>query len=85
MWGVNGPLTSCYLERNKCSSWLGVWGDAGIADGRDGTQQGKSVKRSLGNEPAAAPVLIMGKKKVHGNSDPDQPGKALDFGKSLGK
>ncbi|XP_054570244.1 zinc finger CW-type PWWP domain protein 1 [Eptesicus fuscus] len=51
----------------------------GIADGRDGTQQGKSVKRSLGNEPAAAPVLIMGKKKVHGNSDPDQPGPEKKF------
>ncbi|XP_015420026.1 PREDICTED: zinc finger CW-type PWWP domain protein 1 isoform X1 [Myotis davidii] len=51
----------------------------GIADGRDGTQQGKSVKRSLGNEPAAAPVPIMGRKKVHGNSDPDQPGPEKKF------
>ncbi|XP_036266448.1 zinc finger CW-type PWWP domain protein 1 isoform X1 [Pipistrellus kuhlii] len=51
----------------------------GIADGRDGTQQRKPVKRSLGNEPAAAPIPIMGRKKVHGNSDPDQPGPEKKF------
>lgn len=56
---------------------VGGWGDAGTADGRNGAQQRKLMNRSLGNEPAAAPVPIRGRKEVHGNSDPDQPGKAL--------
>ncbi|KAM7149319.1 zinc finger CW-type PWWP domain protein 1 isoform 6-T16 [Molossus nigricans] len=49
----------------------------GIANGRDGTQQRKSMKRSLGNEPA--PVPIRGRKEVRGNSDPDQPGSKKAF------
>lgn len=55
-------------------------GDTGIANGQDGTPQRKTVKRSLGNESAALPVPIIGR-KGHGNSDPDQPGKAQDLGK----
>ncbi|KAM8779086.1 zinc finger CW-type PWWP domain protein 1 isoform 3-T4 [Rhynchonycteris naso] len=51
----------------------------GIADGRDGTQQRKSMKRSLGNEPVATPIPITGRKEVHGNSDPDQPGPKKKF------
>lgn len=60
-------------------------GDAGIADGRDGTLQRKTMKRSVGNESAATPVLIMGRKEGHRSSDqPDQPGKAQGLGKTTG-
>lgn len=59
-------------------------GDAGIADGRDATLQRKTMKRFLGNESAAAPVLIMGRKEGHRNSEPDQPGKAQGVGKTMG-
>ncbi|XP_058566632.1 zinc finger CW-type PWWP domain protein 1 isoform X8 [Neofelis nebulosa] len=45
----------------------------GIADGRDGILQRKTTKRSLGNESAATPVRIMGRKEGHRNSEPDQP------------
>ncbi|XP_066130484.1 zinc finger CW-type PWWP domain protein 1 isoform X3 [Saccopteryx bilineata] len=51
----------------------------GLADGQDGTQQRKSMKRSLGNEPAATPIPIIGRKEVHENSDPDQPGPKKKF------
>ncbi|XP_039077833.1 zinc finger CW-type PWWP domain protein 1 isoform X2 [Hyaena hyaena] len=51
----------------------------GIADGRDGTLQRKTTKRFLGNESAAAPVLIMGRKEGHRNSEPDQPGSKKKF------
>lgn len=50
----------------------------GIANGQDGTPQRKTVKRSLGNESAALPVPIIGR-KGHGNSDPDQPGPTKKF------
>lgn len=63
---------------------MGFGGDAGIAAGRDGTPQRKPMKRYLVNKPVAAPVPITGRKEVHGNSDPEQPGKALDFGKQWG-
>lgn len=43
------------------------------------------MKRSLVDEPAAALVLITGRKEVHGNSDPDQSGKAVDLVKTVGK
>ncbi|KAF6128256.1 zinc finger CW-type and PWWP domain containing 1 [Phyllostomus discolor] len=45
----------------------------GTADRQDGAQQGKSMNRPLGNEPAAVPVPIKGRKEVHGSSDPDEP------------
>ncbi|XP_077614761.1 zinc finger CW-type PWWP domain protein 1 isoform X2 [Crocuta crocuta] len=51
----------------------------GIADGRDGTLQRKTTKRFLGSESAAAPVLIMGRKEGHRNSEPDQPGSKKKF------
>ncbi|KAM5328387.1 zinc finger CW-type PWWP domain protein 1 isoform 1-T1 [Glossophaga mutica] len=51
----------------------------GTADGRDGAQQRKLMNSSLGNEPAAVPVLIRGRKEVHGNSDPDEPGPKKKF------
>ncbi|XP_047693562.1 zinc finger CW-type PWWP domain protein 1 isoform X4 [Prionailurus viverrinus] len=54
-------------------------GDAGIADGRDGILQRKTTKRSLGNESAATPVRIMGRKEGHRNSEPDQPGPKKKF------
>lgn len=63
----------------------GGWDSAGIANGRDGTQQRKSVKRSLGNEPAAATIPINGRKEVHGNSDPDQSGPEKKFKVSQSK
>ncbi|KAK2492078.1 hypothetical protein MC885_017295, partial [Smutsia gigantea] len=50
----------------------------GIANGQDGTPQMKTVKRSLGNESAAPPVPVTGR-KGHGNSDPDQPGPTKKF------
>uniref|UniRef100_A0A8C8Y329 Zinc finger CW-type and PWWP domain containing 1 n=1 Tax=Panthera leo TaxID=9689 RepID=A0A8C8Y329_PANLE len=56
-----------------------VGGDAGIADGRDGILQRKTTKRSLGNESAATPVRIMGRKEGHRNSEPDQPGPKKKF------
>ena len=56
---------------------MGGGDDTGLADGQDGTLQRKTLKRSLGNESAAPPVLIMGRKEGgHGKSEPDQPGKA---------
>ncbi|XP_072693319.1 zinc finger CW-type PWWP domain protein 1 isoform X7 [Canis lupus baileyi] len=52
----------------------------GLADGQDGTLQRKTLKRSLGNESAAPPVLIMGRKEGgHGKSEPDQPGPKKKF------
>ncbi|XP_042778919.1 zinc finger CW-type PWWP domain protein 1 isoform X2 [Panthera leo] len=51
----------------------------GIADGRDGILQRKTTKRSLGNESAATPVRIMGRKEGHRNSEPDQPGPKKKF------
>ncbi|XP_032447419.1 zinc finger CW-type PWWP domain protein 1 isoform X3 [Lynx canadensis] len=51
----------------------------GIADGRDGILQSKTTKRSLGNESAATPVRIMGRKEGHRNSEPDQPGPKKKF------
>uniref|UniRef100_A0A8C0KLD6 Zinc finger CW-type and PWWP domain containing 1 n=1 Tax=Canis lupus dingo TaxID=286419 RepID=A0A8C0KLD6_CANLU len=40
----------------------------------------KTLKRSLGNESAAPPVLIMGRKEGgHGKSEPDQPGPKKKF------
>ncbi|XP_074184433.1 zinc finger CW-type PWWP domain protein 1 isoform X2 [Rhinolophus sinicus] len=51
----------------------------GIAAGRDGTPQRKPMKRSLVNEPAAAPVPVTGSKEVHGNSHPEQPGAKKKF------
>ncbi|XP_036990817.2 zinc finger CW-type PWWP domain protein 1 [Artibeus jamaicensis] len=51
----------------------------GAADGQDGAQQRKWMNRSLGNEPAAVPVPIRGRKEVHGNSDPDEPGPKKKF------
>ncbi|XP_054445282.1 zinc finger CW-type PWWP domain protein 1 [Pteronotus mesoamericanus] len=50
-----------------------------IADRRDGAQQRKSMNGSLGDEPAASPVPIKGRKEVHRNSDPDQPGPKKKF------
>nr|XP_031288436.1 zinc finger CW-type PWWP domain protein 1 isoform X2 [Camelus dromedarius] len=47
----------------------------GAANGQDGTPQRKTVKRSLGSEPAAPPVPMMERKEGHGNSEPQQPGK----------
>ncbi|KAK2492263.1 hypothetical protein MC885_015702, partial [Smutsia gigantea] len=43
----------------------------GRANGQDGTPQRKTVQRSPGDESAAPPVPITGR-KGHGNSDPDQ-------------
>uniref|UniRef100_A0A8C0I0F8 Zinc finger CW-type and PWWP domain containing 1 n=1 Tax=Balaenoptera musculus TaxID=9771 RepID=A0A8C0I0F8_BALMU len=57
----------------------GVGGDAGGAHGRDGTPQRKTMKRSLGNESAPPPLPIMGGKKGHGNSEPEQPGPKKKF------
>uniref|UniRef100_A0A671DVK9 Zinc finger CW-type and PWWP domain containing 1 n=1 Tax=Rhinolophus ferrumequinum TaxID=59479 RepID=A0A671DVK9_RHIFE len=57
----------------------GFGGDAGIAAGRDGTPQRKPMKRYLVNKPVAAPVPITGRKEVHGNSDPEQPGAKKKF------
>ncbi|KAF6128251.1 zinc finger CW-type and PWWP domain containing 1 [Phyllostomus discolor] len=51
----------------------------GTADRQDGAQQGKSMNRPLGNEPAAVPVPIKGRKEVHGSSDPDEPGLKKKF------
>uniref|UniRef100_A0AC11DQE0 Zinc finger CW-type and PWWP domain containing 1 n=1 Tax=Ovis aries TaxID=9940 RepID=A0AC11DQE0_SHEEP len=51
---------------------LGVGSDAG-ADERDGTLKRRTTKRTLLNEPAPPPVPIMGRKKGHGNSGPEQP------------
>ncbi|KAF6357742.1 zinc finger CW-type and PWWP domain containing 1 [Rhinolophus ferrumequinum] len=51
----------------------------GIAAGRDGTPQRKPMKRYLVNKPVAAPVPITGRKEVHGNSDPEQPGAKKKF------
>nr|XP_055197170.1 zinc finger CW-type PWWP domain protein 1 [Nyctereutes procyonoides] len=52
----------------------------GLADGQDGTLQRKTLKRSLGNESAAPPVLIMGRREGgHGKSEPDQPGPKKKF------
>ncbi|XP_073648046.1 zinc finger CW-type PWWP domain protein 1 isoform X9 [Tursiops truncatus] len=51
----------------------------GGAHGRDGTPQRKTMKRSLGNESAAPSLPIMGKKKGHGNSEPEQPGPKKKF------
>ncbi|KAM8950540.1 zinc finger CW-type PWWP domain protein 1 isoform 4-T6 [Lycaon pictus] len=52
----------------------------GLTDGQDGTLQRKTLKRSLGNESAAPPVLIMGRKEGgHGKSEPDQPGPKKKF------
>ncbi|XP_036910837.1 zinc finger CW-type PWWP domain protein 1 [Sturnira hondurensis] len=51
----------------------------GTADGRDGAQQRKLMNRSLGNEPAAVPVPVRGRKEVHRNSDPDEPGPKKKF------
>lgn len=64
---------------------MGFGGDAGIAAGRDGTPQRKTMKRSLVNAPAAAPIPITGRKEVLENSDPDQAGKVLDLGKTMEK
>ncbi|XP_029078155.1 zinc finger CW-type PWWP domain protein 1 isoform X1 [Monodon monoceros] len=51
----------------------------GGAHGRDGTLQRKTMKRSLGNESAAPSLPIMGRKKGHGNSEPEQPGPKKKF------
>ncbi|XP_060141218.1 zinc finger CW-type PWWP domain protein 1 isoform X2 [Globicephala melas] len=51
----------------------------GGAHGRDGTPQRKTMKRSLGNESAAPSLPIMGRKKGHGNSEPEQPGPKKKF------
>ncbi|XP_057604542.1 zinc finger CW-type PWWP domain protein 1 isoform X2 [Hippopotamus amphibius kiboko] len=51
----------------------------GGADGREGTPQRKTMKRSLGNESATPPVPITGRKKGHGNSEPEQPGLKKKF------
>ncbi|XP_066868650.1 zinc finger CW-type PWWP domain protein 1 isoform X3 [Kogia breviceps] len=51
----------------------------GGARGRDGTPQRKTMKRSLGNESAAPPLPIMGRKKGHGNSEPEQLGPKKKF------
>ncbi|XP_059011508.1 zinc finger CW-type PWWP domain protein 1 [Mustela lutreola] len=51
----------------------------GLANGRDGTLQKKTMKRSLGNESAAPPVSIIGRKEGHGKSEPDQPGLKKKF------
>lgn len=72
-------------EVNHRPSWLGGGGDAGVANGGDATLQRKRVKRSRGNEAAAPPVPLMRRKEGPGNSDPEQPGKAQDLGKTVGK
>ncbi|XP_064334734.1 zinc finger CW-type PWWP domain protein 1 isoform X2 [Camelus dromedarius] len=51
----------------------------GAANGQDGTPQRKTVKRSLGSEPAAPPVPMMERKEGHGNSEPQQPGPKKKF------
>ncbi|XP_026981758.1 zinc finger CW-type PWWP domain protein 1 isoform X6 [Sagmatias obliquidens] len=51
----------------------------GGAHGRDGTPQRKTMKRSLGNESAAPSLPIMGRKKGHGNSEPERPGPKKKF------
>ena len=58
---------------------MGVGSDAG-ADERDGTLKRRTTKRTLLNEPAPPPVPIMGRKKGHGNSGPEQPGKTQTWG-----
>ncbi|XP_020765193.2 zinc finger CW-type PWWP domain protein 1 isoform X2 [Odocoileus virginianus] len=52
---------------------LGVGSDVGGADGQDGTLKRRTTKRPLLNEPAPPPVPIIGRKKGHGNSGPEQP------------
>nr|XP_025131147.1 zinc finger CW-type PWWP domain protein 1 isoform X1 [Bubalus bubalis]XP_025131148.1 zinc finger CW-type PWWP domain protein 1 isoform X1 [Bubalus bubalis] len=62
------------IQTNKPKTrGLGVGSDAGGADERDGTLKRRTTKRSLLNEPAPPPVPIMGRKKGHGNSGPEQP------------
>ncbi|XP_047569422.1 zinc finger CW-type PWWP domain protein 1 isoform X3 [Lutra lutra] len=51
----------------------------GLANGRDGTLQKKTMKRSLGNESAAPPVSVIGRKDGHGKPEPDQPGPKKKF------
>lgn len=55
-------------------------GDTGIANGQDGTPERKTVQRSPGDEYSAPPVPVT-RRKGHGNSEPDRPGKAQDLGK----
>ncbi|XP_045629809.1 zinc finger CW-type PWWP domain protein 1 isoform X5 [Ursus americanus] len=57
----------------------GIGGDADGRDGRDGTLQKKTMKRSLGNESAAPSGPIIGRKEGHGKSEPDQPGPKKKF------
>nr|XP_035929197.1 zinc finger CW-type PWWP domain protein 1 isoform X2 [Halichoerus grypus] len=51
----------------------------GLTDGQDVTLQKKTMKRALGNESAAPPVPIIGRKEGHGKSEPDQPGPKKKF------
>ncbi|XP_045731647.1 zinc finger CW-type PWWP domain protein 1 isoform X3 [Mirounga angustirostris] len=51
----------------------------GLTDGQDVTLQKKTMKRALGNESAAPPVPIIGRKEGRGKSEPDQPGPKKKF------
>lgn len=69
-------LSKLLLREKNVLDILGAWGDAGMADGQDGTLKKKIVKRPLGSESVVPPAPIMGRKEGQRNSDLDQPGKA---------
>ncbi|XP_043771096.1 zinc finger CW-type PWWP domain protein 1 isoform X1 [Cervus elaphus] len=67
------PKSAKIQTKKPKARGLGVGSDAGGADGQDGTLKRRTTKRPLLNEPAPPPVPIIGRKKGHGNSGPEQP------------